>query len=102
MVRATWAAYNPSGANLLQRAVASWAKQGAMKTDAGKIPTTGRVTDGIFAYTSRNDVWRCRCPCRNAEPLRVTNTAFIESTRDSPRRGGGRLSIHTIGNTSDV
>ena len=81
------AAYNYTGANLYARAVGVVGQDTVLlKTDAGKIPTDWSRDGQYLAYTSRNDVWALPLSVTgNAEPLRVTNTAFVESNaRFSP------------------
>jgi len=78
---------NPNGANLYERAVGVVGQDKALlKTDAGKIPTDWSRDGRYLAYTLRNDVWALPLSVPgNAEPLRVTDTAFVEShARFSP------------------
>jgi len=81
------ATYNQSGANLYERAVGVVGQDKLLlKTAGGKVPTDWSRDGRYLAYTQRNDVWALPLSGPgNAEPLRVTNTAFVESNaRFSP------------------
>jgi Tol biopolymer transport system component len=78
---------NINAANLYQRALAIAGKDELVwrKTATGKIPTDWS-RDGYLAFTSGGDLWAVRLPAlENADPLRITETPFAESSgRFSP------------------
>ena len=76
-------ANNPIAGNLFQRAVAAVEVETALLTDnRGKTPTDWSQS-GHLLFTSLNDLWAL--PPGSAQPVRVTDTPFIETgARFSP------------------
>jgi Tol biopolymer transport system component len=77
---------NRNGGQLYTRELGSAGQDRVLlKTDVGKTMTDWSRDERFIAYTSSGDVWVLPIDAAGAEPIRVTNTTFVENgARFSP------------------